>query len=199
MKDKAFIGASLLAAIGASLCCTLPLIAAIAGVSVAGVSSFFAAWRPYLLALTVALLALGFYFSYRKPRQASCAPGSACERPTTGRYGRLGLWLAAVFVILFAAFPYYSRKVSRVLLADKRAPIASSAISIEHVSLSIQGMTCPVCAQGVERRLNAIHGVTKASVSYEQKRAEIDYDPHLVNLDELEQPFRDAGFKAARE
>lgn len=198
MKDKAFIGASLLAAVGASLCCTLPLIAAIAGVSVAGVSGFFAAGRPYLLVLTVPLLALGFYFSYRKSRPASCEPGSARERPTTGRYGRLGVWLATVFVTLFAAFPYYSPAVSRVLLSDKRAQIASPSISMEHLSLSVQGMTCPVCAQGVERRLNSISGVAKASVSYEQKRAEIDYDPHLVKLEELEQPFRDAGFKAAR-
>ena len=55
MKDKAFIGASLLAAVGASLCCTLPLIAAIAGTSVAGVSSYFSACRHYLLALTMSL------------------------------------------------------------------------------------------------------------------------------------------------
>ena len=199
MKDKAFIGASLLAAVGASLCCTLPLIAAIAGVSAAGVSGFFAAGRPYLLALTMALLALGFYFSYRQPRQSSCEPGSVCEHPTTGRSGRVGLWLATVLVILFAAFPYYSPAVSRVLLSDKKAQVASPAISDEHLTLSVQGMTCPVCAQGVERRLSSINGVTKVSVSYEQKKAEIDYDSHLVKLEQLEQPFIGAGLKAARQ
>ena len=111
----------------------------------------------------------------------------------------MGLWLAAVFVVLVAAFPYYSPKVSKMLVSSEKAQVASTAIPVEHLTLSVQGMTCPVCAQGVERRLNSIHGVTKASVSYELKRAEIDYDPHLVKLGELEQPFRDAGFKAARQ
>ncbi len=195
MKDKAFIGGSLLAAVAASLCCTLPLIAAIAGISAAGVSGFFAAWRPYLLGVTALLLALGFYFSYRKPRQESCEPGSACEHPAAGRYGRLGLWLATVFVVLFAAFPYYSPAVSKVLFSTK-AQAASPATPVQHLSFAVQGMTCPICAQGVEHKLNSMRGVTKAEVSYEQKRAEVDYDPKIVKLEQLQQPFKDVGFKA---
>jgi copper chaperone CopZ len=198
MKDKTFIGASLLAAAAASLCCTLPLIAAIAGISVAGVSGFFAAWRPYLLAATAVLLVSGFYFSYRKPKQAPCVPGAACELPRAGRYGRLGLWLATVFVVLFAAFPYYSPAVSRLLFPVSQASIASTA-TVRHLSLTVQGMTCPICAQGIEHRLKAITGVKKAAVSYEQKTAEIDYDPRLVKLEQLEQPFKDAGFKTAEQ
>lgn len=200
MKDKAFIGGSLLAAVAASLCCTLPLIAAIGGISAAGVSGFFAAWKPYLLGVTAVLLALGFYFSCRKPSQASCEPGSACEYPAAGRYGRLGLWVATVFVILFAAFPYYAPAVSKLLLPTSKANAASlPGTAVQHLSLSVQGMTCPVCAQGVEHRLNSINGVYKASVSYEQKKAEIVYDPHFVKLEQLEQPFKDAGFKTAKQ
>lgn len=199
MNKKAFIGASMLAAVGASLCCTLPLIAAVAGISAAGVSGLFAAWRPYLLALTAALLALGFYFSYRKPNPASCEPGAACEHPAAGRYGRLGLWLATAFVILFAAFPYYSPAIGKLMLSGNRAQAASPAAALEHVSFAVQGMTCPACAQGVEHRLQSIPGVEKAQVSYEQKRAEIDYDPRRVKLEQLQQPFEEAGFKAAKQ
>lgn len=198
MKDKAFIGTSLLAAAAASLCCTLPLIAAIAGISVAGVAGFFAAWRPYLLAATAVLLVSGFYFSYRKPKQVLCVPGAACELTRAGRYSRLGLWLATAFVILFAAFPYYAPAVSRLLFPVSQANIASTA-TVRHLSLTVQGMTCPVCAQGIEHRLNAIAGVKKAAVSYEQKTAAIDYDPRLVKLEQLEQPFHDAGFKTAKQ
>jgi mercuric ion transport protein len=197
MKEKAFLGASILAAVAASLCCALPLIAAIAGIGVAGVSGFFAAWRPYLLGVTAILLALGFYFSYRRQKQGSCEPGSACERPAAGRYGRLGLWLATVFVVLFAAFPYYSPALSR-RLSGKAAQAATPAFAVQHVSFAVQGMTCPVCAQGVEHRLNSMQGVTKASVSYEHKNAEIDFDPRLVKPEQLEQPFKDAGFQAVR-
>ncbi len=65
MKDKAFIGASLVAGIAASLCCILPIVFALAGAGIVGASAFFATWRPYLLGTTFLLLGLGFYFAYR--------------------------------------------------------------------------------------------------------------------------------------
>lgn len=198
MKYKPFLGASLLAGAAASLCCTLPLIAAVAGIGAAGISGFFAAWRPYLLGLTAALLALGFYFSYRKPTTAPCEPGAACEYPAASRSGRLGLSVATGFVILFAAFPYYAAPVSKVLLQESRTQAASPSTALQHVSFSVQGMTCPVCAEGVEHKLKSIPGVQSASVSYEQKKADIEYDPQLVSLEQLQQPFEDAGFKASR-
>ncbi len=104
MKDKAFIGASVVAAVAASLCCILPIIFAVAGAGIIGASAFFAAWRPYLPAVTALLLAAGFYFAYRKPKHA-CEPGSACEVPSVNKKGRTGLWIATAFVGAFAAFP----------------------------------------------------------------------------------------------
>ena len=116
MKDKAFVSASVVSAIAASLCCILPIVFALAGAGIVGAAAFFATWRPLLLAVTFALLGFGFYFAYRKPRQA-CEPGSACERPAINRAGRMWLWIATAFVILFAAFPYYSGLVANFLLS----------------------------------------------------------------------------------
>ncbi len=193
MKDKAFLGASLLAAVVASFCCILPIVFALAGMGIAGASAVFAAWRPYLLALTFALLGIGFYLSYRKRRKA-CEPGSACELPAVNRSGRVGLWLAAVFVILFAAFPYYSGPVAKLLLSDSKAQ-AQPASTLEHVAFAVEGMTCPVCAEGVEHKLKKLPGVRKATVSYEQRKAEIEYDPQRVPLGQLEKVFTDAGYR----
>lgn len=117
MKDKAFIGASVIAAIAASMCCILPIVFVLLGVGVAGAAAFFATWRPLLLAITFALLGVGFYFAYRKPKE-TCEPGSACELPATKRTGRLWLWIATAFVILLAAFPYYSGPVAKFLLSN---------------------------------------------------------------------------------
>jgi mercuric ion transport protein len=116
MKDRAFVGASLLAAVAASLCCILPIVFVLVGAGVAGAAAFFATWRPLLLAITFALLGLGFYFAYRKPRQA-CEPGSACDVPAAKRTRRTWLWIATAFVILFAVFPYYSGPVANFLLS----------------------------------------------------------------------------------
>jgi mercuric ion transport protein len=116
MKDKAFVSASVVAAIAASLCCILPIVFVLIGAGIAGAAAFFATWRPLLLVITFLLLALGFYFAYRRPRQA-CEPGTACERPIIARTSRVWLWIATAFVILFAAFPYYSGPVANFLLS----------------------------------------------------------------------------------
>src|SRR5258708_29011636 len=118
MKDKAFIGASLIAGIAASLCCILPIVFALAGAGIVGASAFFAAWRPYLLGITFLLLGFGFYFAYRKPKHA-CEPGSVCEKPATSKRGRVGLWIATAFVLIVAAFPYYSEPIAELLLSSK--------------------------------------------------------------------------------
>jgi mercuric ion transport protein len=117
VKDKAFLGASLVAAIAASMCCILPIVFVMIGAGVAGAAAFFAAWRPLLLAITFALLGLGFYFSYRKPRQ-NCEPSSGCELHGARRSARMWLWIATAFVILFAAFPLYSGAVAKFLLSS---------------------------------------------------------------------------------
>ena len=109
-----FAAGSILAAISASLCCVLPIVFALTGFSILGASALFSAWRPYLLGLTVGLLGLGFYFAYR-PRPEQCALGS-CEMRVTSRWERPFLWLVTLFVILFAAFPYYSGSVAELLL-----------------------------------------------------------------------------------
>src|SRR5216684_2819864 len=107
MKQKAFIGASLFAAIAASLCCVLPIVFALGGFAIVGASAFFESLRSYFLIATFGMLGISFYLAYRKPKSA-CEPGSACARPQVNRFERIGLWIATVLVIAFAAFPYYS-------------------------------------------------------------------------------------------
>ena len=186
-----------MAALVASFCCILPIVFALAGVGIVGSSAFFAAWRPYLLALTFALLGIGFYFAYRQPREA-CEPGSACARPAVNRSGRIGLWIATLFVVGFAAFPYYSGPVADLLLSggDAQTTAAPQAPSVEHISFAIEGMYCPVCATNIESKLKSLPGVQKARVSYPQRRADIDYVSAYVSREQLEKVIQDAGYRA---
>src|SRR5712692_1109088 len=193
MKDKAFIGASLVAGIAASLCCILPIVFALAGSGIVGASAFFATWRPYLLGTTFLLLALGFYFAYRKPKHA-CEPGSACERPATNKTGRIGLWVATVVVLIVAAFPYYSEPVARLLLANK--PSETAAPRLERASFAVDGMDCTACATVIEKKLKDLAGVQSVIVSYEQKQATIEFDARKVTIAQLEQAIQDAGYHA---
>jgi mercuric ion transport protein len=195
MKDKAFIGASLVAGIAASLCCILPIVFALAGAGIVGASAFFAAWRPYLLGITFLLLGLGFYFAYRKPKHA-CEPGSACEKPATNKTGRIGLWIATAVVLVVAAFPYYSEPVARLLLANKSSETAATAPHLERVNFAVEGMDCTACATAIAKKLKDLEGVQSAIVSYEQKQARVEFDASKITVLQLEQAIQDVGYRA---
>lgn len=195
MKDKAFLGASLVAAVAASLCCILPIVFALAGAGIVGASAFFAAWRPYLLGLTFLLLGAGFYFAYRKPKQA-CEPGSACAIPSVSRSGRIGLWIATVIVLVVAAFPYYSEPVANLLLSSKEDAASPDAPRVERASFIVEGMDRAAGASAIEKKLKALDGVQSVTVSYEQKRASVEFDANKVSAAQLEQAIQDAGYRA---
>ncbi len=199
MNSKTFLGASVAAAVVASFCCILPIVFAVAGISIVGAAGLFAAWRPYLLVVTFALLGLGFYFAYR-PAQQACEPGAVCARPGTSRAGRIALWVVTVAVLAFASFPYYSGPVAELILSSRQEKAASArpAPKIERVLLAVEGMDCTACASAVEKKLKSLAGVHKASVSYETGRAQVEYDGAVVGLEQIENAVRDAGYRARK-
>lgn len=118
MSHSFMMAGSAIAAIGASLCCTLPIIFALTGFSILGASAYFNTLRPYLLVVTFGLLGLAFYQAYRPLSQTACAPGAACSVPVNRRSTRIVLWLVAVLVVAMATFPYYSGPIAEFLLAS---------------------------------------------------------------------------------
>lgn len=91
----------------ASVCCIVPVVFALLGLSGAALAHRFEPLRPYLLVLTYGLLAGAFYLTYR-PAAAVCGTGEACEMRPASRAGKLALWVAAVVVVVTTAFPIYS-------------------------------------------------------------------------------------------
>ncbi|XP_028514781.1 uncharacterized protein LOC114575020 [Exaiptasia diaphana] len=92
------------AAIGASLCCILPVAVAILGFGSAALGAELEPFRPYFMLLTAAFLGFAFYQAY-KPRK--CEPGEACAVPEDRRRHRIVLWIVAVLAVVLMAFPYY--------------------------------------------------------------------------------------------
>lgn len=91
------------AAAGSALCCGGPVVAAVLGVSGAGLSAF-EPYRPYFLAATAALLIWGFWQLDREEK-ASCEPGKPCADEATRRRMKATLWVATAMAVLFATFP----------------------------------------------------------------------------------------------
>jgi hypothetical protein len=100
-----------LSAVGSVLaaltCCLLPLVlAAGTATSARFLSSYIGALRPYLLGLSVLLIALGFYQS-RRARQCNCKPSALSQ---------VVLWLSALIVAISILLPQaFADLVERLL------------------------------------------------------------------------------------
>jgi len=101
-KARWMAAGGILAAIGASSCCIIPLVLFSLGVSGAWVGNLtaLAPLKPYFITVAVGFLAYGFYMVYRKPK---CEDGAACARPLPSKLVKTSLW-AATFLITVAIF-----------------------------------------------------------------------------------------------
>ena len=62
-------------------------------------------------------------------------------------------------------------------------------------SLNIGGMTCAACVYHVERALNGVPGVSKASVNLGVERAAVEFSPSLVTMEDLRRAVEEAGYR----
>jgi hypothetical protein len=100
--------AALGSVIAASSCC-LPLLPFLFAAGAASTSAFFVQLRPYLLVLSVLLIAFGFYRSWRA-KQCNCKPSTIST---------FLLWFSAIVVFVFIFFPQVIANLVVDLLAGK--------------------------------------------------------------------------------
>lgn len=93
------------AALGASMCCILPVAVALLGVGSAAAGATLEPARPYFILLTSLLIGFALYKSYRKER--ACAPGGSCEASAIQKRNRALIWGAALVALSILLFPYY--------------------------------------------------------------------------------------------
>lgn len=66
---------------------------------------------------------------------------------------------------------------------------------MQHITLSVDGMTCGGCVASVTKVLGALPGVAKVEVSLENKNASIDYEAGKTGVDDMKRAIVDAGFE----
>ena len=70
---------------------------------------------------------------------------------------------------------------------------------MKKINLSIDGMTCSACSNGLEKYLNKQNGIFNATVNLVMANAVIEYDEKLLNQEKLEEFVKEAGFKSLGE
>lgn len=83
---------------------------------------------------------------------------------------------SALFLTLAALF-------SAPVLADSQT-----------VTLSVPGMTCPICPITVKKALTQVDGVTEVEVSFEHKEAVVTFEDSKTSVAALTQATKNAGY-----
>jgi len=189
--ENKFIGAGLLTAITASLCCITPVLALIAGTSgIASALSWIEPFRPYLIGLTILVLGFAWYKKLKPQREIDCE----CDTDEKPKFiqSKTFLGIVTAFAIIMLAFPYYSgifyhNTEKQIIVVDKS--------DIKTTEFKISGMTCASCEEHVNHEVNKLSGIVNSKASYENGSAIIDFDRTKTNEQEIEKAINSTGYK----
>lgn len=70
---------------------------------------------------------------------------------------------------------------------------------MKKIILSIEGMTCSACSNGLEKYLNKQNGIEQANVNLVMANASIEYDEKILDIPQIEEFVKRAGFKSLGE
>jgi copper chaperone CopZ len=195
-SENKLIGAGLLTAITASLCCITPVLALIAGTSgIASTFSWIEPFRPYLIGLTILVLGFAWYqklipIIIGTKKEIDCE----CETEEKPKFiqSKKFLGIVTVFVIVMLAFPYYSgifypNAEKQIIVVDKS--------EIKTTKIKISGMTCTSCEEHVNHAVNKLNGIVNSKTSYENGNAIIEFDKTKTNETEIEKAINSTGYK----
>lgn len=108
LNPRTTLFASVLAAVGASLCCVAPLALLAMGIGGSWIANLarFEPLRPVFTALTVLLLGLAWSRTYRKAD--NCGSGACPTDSLPQQRQRQIFWLVAVPSVILLAFPWFA-------------------------------------------------------------------------------------------
>ena len=79
-------------------------------------------------------------------------------------------------------------------LATAVAPVWATT---QTVTLSVPGMTCPVCPITVKKALSRVEGVSKVDVTFENRKAVVTFDDVKTSVQQLTKATEDAGYPSS--
>jgi len=190
-SEKKLIGTTIITAIAASLCCITPVLALIAGTSgIASTFSWIEPFRPYLIAITIALLAIVWYQKL-KPKKEEIDCECEDDNPKFINSKKF-LFLITLFTGLMLAFPNYSEIF---FPSDKKEVVYVSESDVNVVEYKISGMTCAGCEVHIESEVNKLDGIIEVKANYENGNTVVKFDKRKVTNNEIEVAVGKTGYK----
>lgn len=190
--SKGLIGAGVLSAVAASLCCITPVLALIAGSSgIAATFSWLEPARPYLIG--VAILVLGFaWYQKLKPKKAEIECDCETDEKPSFLQSKQFLSIVTVLAALLLAFPYYAHIFYPK--TESKAVIIESG-NIAEANFNIEGMTCTGCEEHIKHAVAQLPGYIEATANYKEERATVKFDKSKTNADEVIAAINETGYK----
>lgn len=190
-KQNGIIGAGIITAIAASLCCITPVLALLAGSSgIAASFSWLEPLRPFLIGITILTIGFAWFQKLRAAKKDDCG----CETPENKKFihTKTFLGIVTVFAILMMAFPYYS-KMFYPQTTNKSVITTDAVLKIAEVK--IKGMTCAACEEHVKFEVTKLPGIISSEVSYANRNAMITFDTMKTNIKIIELAVNKTGYK----
>jgi mercuric ion transport protein len=196
-SSDTFTGAGLVTAIASSLCCITPVIALLAGSSsIAANFSWIEPARPYLIGLSIAVLAFAWYLKLRpsKGNELDCN----CE--TTEKQSFLQtktfLGIVTVFAVLMITVPLYAKMFyARPKTQATAVAVIDNNDDKQQVKFTIRGMTCAACEEHVNKELSKVAGVSTYKTSYATQSSLVTFDKSKVDIKTIETAIINTGYK----
>jgi Cu+-exporting ATPase len=101
------------------------------------------------------------------------------------------------FALEKASITYDPVQVNIPVMEQKIMDLGYSTVK-NNVDFSLIGMTCAACAARIEKGLNKMEGVRKASVNFALETAHVEYNGGQVSVSELVHKVEQLGYKALK-
>ena len=191
ISEKKLVGTTIITAIAASLCCITPILALLAGTSgIASTFSWIEPFRPFLIALTLLILAIAWYQTLKvKKQKIDCECEN--EKPKFINSKKF-LLLVTLFAGLMLAFPYYTQ----IFYPNTNKEVVYvSETNVSKVEYKIKGMTCTGCEVHIESEVNELNGIIEVKANHEKANTIVKYDKTKVTTKEIKDAIGKTGYK----
>lgn len=195
-SENKWVGAGVLAAVAASLCCITPVLALLVGTSgLASTFSWMEPFRPYLIGLTAVVL--GFAWHQKLKPKKAVDIDCDCEEDDKPLFiqSKTFLGLVTVLAAVMLAFPMYAH----IFYPDNSKEVTViNQSDIQTASFEIRGMTCAGCEEHVKHGINELEGIVEAAANFRNGTASVKFDGTKTTLEEIKEAIDATGYKVTK-